>query len=323
MNELDIKLEKTEYLAGQEAKGLITFSVDNDMEFTNFKFQVLGKEDPLKGVFDFHEDSRVDWGGGGDSFRYRPATEKVSNIFFLEDLSNSLSGSPGIKTSIDGTLQLKKGRWTVPFHFSIPDNSMESYDGKNVCISYEVVVTASGIFKFDHHNNQPFTVLNPNYKQKVEGKTLSLFDKPIIQDWKEQEEIKHGLKVSLTLDDNRYGFSPGEIVRGRITATSVNGDDKKIPKIKKAEITLSQIEDSTKITNPIAKNEIFKQQISQDQLKENSSRNNVVFGIPLNDGIRKKRNYAGKLTAYYWLLEAKLDMGLTRHFYRSTIIEVT
>ena len=39
MNELDMKLEKTEYLAGEEAKYTITISADDDMQFNKFKFR--------------------------------------------------------------------------------------------------------------------------------------------------------------------------------------------------------------------------------------------------------------------------------------------
>jgi hypothetical protein len=145
-----------------------------------------------------------------------------------------------------------------------------------------------------------------------------LFNKPIILDWKEQEEGKRGVKVTLSLDDDKFSFSPGESVRGRITVSSEKGDDdRKIPKIKKAEITLSQVEDSINSN----RDQIYKQQISQNQIEENNT-GGVIFEIPLSKSLRSKRNYVGKLTAYYWLLEAKLDMGITHHVYRSAIIEV-
>jgi hypothetical protein len=50
VDELDIRLEKTEYLAGEEAKGRIIISVGKDSEFKNFKFRAQGKEDPLKSI---------------------------------------------------------------------------------------------------------------------------------------------------------------------------------------------------------------------------------------------------------------------------------
>jgi hypothetical protein len=59
VDELDIRLEKTEYLAGEEAKGTIIISVGKDSEFKNFKFHAQGKEDPLKSIADYHEDGRV------------------------------------------------------------------------------------------------------------------------------------------------------------------------------------------------------------------------------------------------------------------------
>jgi hypothetical protein len=66
---------------------------------------------------------------------------------------------------------------------------------------------------------------------------------------------------------------------------------------------------------------VYKQQISQNQI-EKTSGGSVIFEIPLAKEFRRKRNYVGKLTAYYWLLEVKLDMGITHHVHRSIVIEV-
>jgi hypothetical protein len=41
VDELDIRLEKTEYPAGEEAKGTIIISVGKDSKFKNFKFHAL------------------------------------------------------------------------------------------------------------------------------------------------------------------------------------------------------------------------------------------------------------------------------------------
>jgi len=59
VDELDIRLEKTEYLASEEAKGTIIISVGKDSEFKNFKFHAQDKEDPLKSIADCHEEGRV------------------------------------------------------------------------------------------------------------------------------------------------------------------------------------------------------------------------------------------------------------------------
>jgi len=53
VDELDIRLEKAEYLAGEEAKDTIIISVGKDSEFKNFKFHAQGKEDPLKSLADY------------------------------------------------------------------------------------------------------------------------------------------------------------------------------------------------------------------------------------------------------------------------------
>ena len=106
----------------------------------------------------------------------------------------------------------------APFHFIIPTNSLQSYDGKNVSITYEVSAIADGSYLSERHNNQVFTVLNPNYRHEVKVNTISMFDKPLIWDWQEQEKAKRGVNVRLALDKDRYSFSPGDTVRGQIMA---------------------------------------------------------------------------------------------------------
>ena len=86
MNSLDIRLEKTEYLAGEEAKGEIIISVESDSEFKNFKFYVQGKEDPLKSITDYREDGRAI--SRGDSYDYSAPTEKVSlRTFWIHSIT--------------------------------------------------------------------------------------------------------------------------------------------------------------------------------------------------------------------------------------------
>jgi hypothetical protein len=46
VDELDIRLEKTEYLAGEEAKGTIIISVEKDSEFKIENSMFKGKKIP-------------------------------------------------------------------------------------------------------------------------------------------------------------------------------------------------------------------------------------------------------------------------------------
>jgi hypothetical protein len=62
------------------------------------------------------------------------------------------NNNTGIKISNDGTLELEKGQWKIPFHFTIPTNSLESFDGKNLSVTYEVAAKVDA-FRFNHLYN--------------------------------------------------------------------------------------------------------------------------------------------------------------------------
>jgi hypothetical protein len=67
--------------------------------------------------------------------------------------------------------------FAIPFHFSIPHNTLESYDGKNARIVYEVEFRADmGRWKKDYHRISSFEVLNPNMIYTFSGVRTFLGD---------------------------------------------------------------------------------------------------------------------------------------------------
>ena len=280
-------------------------SVDQPLRLNHFKFYVQGKEDPLKSV----QDSAHDYGdsyseGLQDQYSGRSSSPyKSSNIFFYKDLSHSL---PGIEISNEGEVEFKKGEWNMPFRFTIPGDALESYDGKDATILYEIVAIPGYIRSSPYR--QEFTVVNPNDQGGINGKTIRFDGRPIISDSENQE---HGKRVRLAIEGDRTNFSPGDMVRGRIILPSVNGNNRKKPKIKKAGITLSAVESCNTL-------EMHKQEILWNEEDDGS----VPFQVHIPDGARRKRNYVGKLTSYYWLLEVKLDSGWIHHLDANVVIQV-
>jgi hypothetical protein len=283
-------------------------SVDQPLRLNHFKFYVQGKEDPLKSVQDSAQDSR-DWYSDSlrEQYQYQGRSSspyKSSNIFFYKDLSHSL---PGIEISNEGEVEFKKGEWKIPFRFTIPGDALGSYDGKDATILYEIVVIPGATFDL-LHNGQEFTVVNPNDQGGINGKTVRFDGRPIISDSENQE---HGKKVRLVIEGDRTNFSPGDTIRGRIILPSENSNNRKRPKIKKAGITLSAVECGNTL-------ETHKQEIPWNEDDDGS----VPFEVHIPDGARRKRNYVGKLTSYYWLLEVKLDSGWIHHLDANVVIQV-
>jgi hypothetical protein len=58
-------------------------------------------------------------------------------IFLFGDLFPFLK-STNTLTHNDDSIDIPKGSLAIPFHFSIPHNALESYQGKDARISYEV-----------------------------------------------------------------------------------------------------------------------------------------------------------------------------------------
>jgi hypothetical protein len=69
--------------------------------------------------------------------KYHDVSQGISqsNIFFSKEISPDLLNSTDFFQSSDGTLELKKGIWQIPFEFTIPIDALESYNGKHAWIN--------------------------------------------------------------------------------------------------------------------------------------------------------------------------------------------
>jgi hypothetical protein len=66
---------------------------------------------------------------------------------------------------------------------------------------------------------------------------------------------------------------------------------------------------------------VYKQKILWDERYDNEPR--VPFEVYIPEEAWRKRNYKGNLSAYYWLLQAKLDIGWMHHLYANIIVQLT
>jgi hypothetical protein len=281
-------------------KGTLTISEDKDFNVQSFELSVSGEER----IIEITE---------GESFENRRITSQESNVFFSKDLSQFLN-SIGTKIEEDdhndnNMLQVAGGITNVPFEFTIPDDALESYEGKHARTIYKIEAAANMPKRLDIGKSLSFNVFNQKRKHVK-------FERAVREEI--TEKTNSGIRLELEGDDKNT-FSPGEVIRGKITIE----DSKISPKIRKAELILGAIE-FAQAQGKKKRNEIFpnyKEKI-KGKIEWNKDDNSSV--IPFETHIPKdiKRSYLGKYSEYYWLLEAKVDIPWSDDLSARTIIQI-
>ena len=294
---MDIRLEKYEYIAGETVKGILSVYIDKPFNAKQFKFLAYGKE-----IATIRQLPR-------GSYAYR--TYQSVDIFFSKDLSQFL-GSLETEVLSNGTLQVSEQVKEIPFHFAVPENALESYNGKNVLIKYIIKATANIRRTLDFNKEISFTViLNPNAAHMNDKWTIMA------------DEKREGVATTrLEIEESKNSFPPRGSIRGKLIVE--NHRDKKI---RKAEITLNAVEHasasslgilsrhvSKKITKRFSSTEktiIIEKYVEMINWREGCSSVSFDIQIPKD----AKRSYNGTYSAYYWILEAKLDIKWSRDLY--------
>jgi hypothetical protein len=297
---IDISLERNEYAAGETVKGTLTISEDKEFKVQSFEFSVSGEERIVEISEEKSETRRI--------------TAQESNIFFSKDLSNFLNSVIGTKVKEDGDdnlLQIPGGITKVPFEFRIPDDALESYEGKHADTIYKIEAAVNMPKRLDVGKSLSFTVFNQNTKYMK-------FDKAIREEI--NEKINSGIRLDLERgDDKNNTFSPGDAIRGKI----IIEDSKISPKIRKAELILGAIE-FVQAQGRSKRTEIFpnyKEKIKgKIEWNKDDNSSNIQFETHIPKDI--KRSYLGKYSEYYWLLEAKVDVPWSDDLYGRTLIQI-
>jgi hypothetical protein len=297
---IDISLERNEYAAGETVKGTLTISEDKEFKVQSFEFSVSGEERIVEISEEKSETRRI--------------TAQESNIFFSKDLSNFLNSVIGTKVKEDGDdnlLQIPGGITKVPFEFRIPDDALESYEGKHADTIYKIEAAVNMPKRLDVGKSLSFTVFNQNTKYMK-------FDRAIREEI--NEKINSGIRLDLERgDDKNNTFSPGDAIRGKI----IIEDSKISPKIRKAELILGAIE-FVQTQRQKKRTEIYpnyKEKI-EGKIEWNKDNNSSVIQFETQIPKDIKRSYLGKYSEYYWLLEAKVDIPWSDDLSARTIIQI-
>jgi hypothetical protein len=235
-------------------------------------------------------------------------------VFFSKDLSQFLN-SIGTKTvgdeDNDNMLQVPGGITKVPFEFTIPDDALESYEGKNAMTIYKIEAAANMPRRLDIGKSLSFNVFN-------QKRNNMKFDRAIREEIK--EKTNSGIRLELEGgDDKNNTFSPGEIIRGKI----IIEDSKLSPKIRKAELILGAIE-FVQAQGKKKRTEIFpnyKEKV-KGKIEWNKDDNSSIIRFETHIPKDIRRSYLGKYSEYYWLLEAKVDIPWSDDLSASTIIQI-
>jgi hypothetical protein len=138
-NNIEVKLEKTQYSVGETVRGKLVLLADKGFNARYIKFFAYGEEK-----------SRIVEYGHGHRARGvvpMPHTSTESNLFYYEDLSHFLMGVAKYELTLRNgkriEMQVPEGSWAIPFEFTLPHDAFESYSGKNVRISYGIKVKAN------------------------------------------------------------------------------------------------------------------------------------------------------------------------------------
>ena len=289
---IDISLERNEYAAGETAKGTLTISEDKDFKVQGFEFSVSGAE-----IIEMKSDENL-------SKTIATRTYDESNIFFSKDLSHFLN-SIGTKVG-DDMLEMPGGITKVPFEFSIPDDALESYEGKYAMTIYKIEAALNMPKRLDIGKSLSFTVFNQKRKNMK-------FDRAIREEL--NEKTNSGIRLELEGEGNKNTFSPGDIIRGKITIE----DSKISPKIRKVELILGAIE-FVQAQGKKERTEIYPNY--KEKIEWNKGDNSSI--IPFETHIPKeiRRSYLGKYSEYYCLLEAKVDIPWSDDLYDRAIIQI-
>lgn len=294
MKGFDIKLEKASYLAGETVKGVLDFLDDNGIKVQNFSFTIYGEEKTKFNILMGHHPMKV----------------SSHNIFFNQDLSPFVTYKQALLDE-DRKLEVPKGLREIPFEFAIPENALESYNGKYASITYGINVKAERKWMPKINKELLFTVTNP-------ATTISA-DRVV----KEDRNNKNGICLKLELERNK--IAPGETLKGKLTIE--NTPDKK--EIKHAEIVLTGTEYAIGLTEetiglvhrrkqPQEMTTNIDEYKANLELKEGDS--SICFEIDIPKGV--KRSYIGRFSEYFWEIDAKLDIPWAKDFHLKNIIEI-
>ncbi len=215
---IDIRLDKTQYAAGETLRGVLVLSANKRFDAQGLTLTIRGEEITDVRVVEGE-------GSGGPSVR----KFKYSHVFLHEDIMSHRDILSGIGAKIfHFHIEIPAGDKEVPFEFKIPDDALESYEGKKAWIRYTLEAKLERTDKLDAVKRIPLCIVNPSPKKGPKIKTSAEYYHGLPQ-YKGPYGFRQykGPHIMLELENNT--FSPGETITGRVTVKGTEG--KRVRKI--------------------------------------------------------------------------------------------
>lgn len=206
---IDIRLDKTQYAAGETLRGVLVLSANKRFDAQGLTLTIRGEEITNVRVVESE-------GPGGPSVR----KFRYPHVFLHEDIMSHREILSKIGAKIfHFHIEIPAGDKEVPFEFKIPDDALESYEGKKAWIRYTLEAKLERTNKLDAVKRIPLCIVNPSRKKGPKIKTSAEY-----YSWSPQYKGPH---IFLELENNT--FSPGETITGRVTVKATEG--KRVRKI--------------------------------------------------------------------------------------------
>jgi hypothetical protein len=284
----DIKLNQDSYFIGEKVTGRIDLLTEKGIKAQNVQFYAYGKEE-----IEFKQSE------GEVSVKY------LSNdIFFTKDLTSFLKSSGVLLES--GKIEIPEGVREIPFEFIIPTNALESYDGKNVKITYRIYL----------HVNRKW--MAPIEKEKFFIVSSALSTGSSYSNISKEMDLE-GIELKLEL--GRNVLSPGETLNGKLSIE--NSDNKDIRDVK---VILRGYEYVIGFPHLLLNKKTDKLEYTQELEKYNSNiewkREGEIMNFQLHVPENAKRSYQGKFSKYFWIVDVKFDIPWGQDIHGKHEIEI-
>jgi len=298
----EIKLDKTDYNAGEIVTGKLLTSTGRDLQLGDLKFSAFGAEFiTISGKPKGLQPPQIDPVSNSDFEEF--------NVLFSKDLSGFLHSAleqnddPSLTSTT--TVKIPKGNLTIPFEFTIPQDALQSYQGKHVHVIYKVKVGAMQHRpKRDLGKCLIFRIRNPKTCARDKNKASALEDK---EQYAHLPANDSGADVMFDLN-GKSEFVRGRALDGRLVIKNLDTED-----VRGIWLSLRGIEYATAYAKTVRfKKETviqqYDQSIAASKMKDGMESITFTFHIPQEAQI----SYVGKHSEFYWVLAAKLDVARGR-----------
>lgn len=289
MKTFTISLDKDQYSVGQTVNGNLSVNINEMIQLRDLIFLVHGTESVKFYIAMGHH-----------SMKY-----SNSDCFFKQDLTPFMI-TAGATIKKDKKLEIPAHIQNIPFNFVIPNDVLESYNGKRLETKYEIIFKADRSWRNDVDEKLEFSVISDHNPGLAYNQGLI-----------EEEMTQSGVSAKMCLERNT--FSPGEILKGTLTIENSGGKE-----IRKVTLNLLGIESGIGISEE--KIGLIRRKNQEEEIrntietysKEIEFNNDATTAFEFATPAKAKKSYKGKFTEYFWILQVKIDIKLETDLYIQT-----